>query len=222
MSLPETTPSRTAAAATPRTASRREYDCLSPIRFLFGLTTYYSRLACLVAGTQTQFLVSRSPLGSHAKPRRSARDSRPAAYLVKSRIQESHKRVAEELRWRRDSSETLWTARLSFAYPWAAKPHRTMRGRGKSAAPFSANLPRNFRIVMSLALTYSCRDCSEVFRNHLTARCTGGLWVTKALPIITSEPRAQAQLWATCSHTGGGLSTLQTSASIWWLASLGR
>ena len=35
---------------------------------LFGLTTYYSRLTCSVAGTQTKLLVSRSPLRSHAKP----------------------------------------------------------------------------------------------------------------------------------------------------------
>jgi Protein of unknown function (DUF2490) len=66
--VPGYNPFATAAPATLRTASRWEYDCPSPIRFLFGLTTYYSRLTCPVAGTQTEFLVSRSPLGSHAKP----------------------------------------------------------------------------------------------------------------------------------------------------------
>jgi hypothetical protein len=94
LSPPETTPSPTAAAATPKTASRREYDCPSPIRSLFGLTTYYSRLTCPVAGTQTKFLVSPSPSGSSARPRRSARDSRAAPYLAKSRIQKGHKNFA--------------------------------------------------------------------------------------------------------------------------------
>src|SRR5579863_9492624 len=51
LSFPDTTPSLMAAAATLRTASRWEYDCPSLIRFLFGLTTYYSRLTCQVAGT---------------------------------------------------------------------------------------------------------------------------------------------------------------------------
>ena len=82
-----------AAAATPRIASRLEYDCPSPIRFLFGPTTYYSRLTCPVAGTRMKFLVSRSPLGSHAKARLSARDSRAAPCLAKFRIQKCLKLV---------------------------------------------------------------------------------------------------------------------------------
>src|SRR5271156_6350292 len=66
-SFPEATPSPTAAAATPRTASKWEYGCPSPIHSLFGLTTYYSPLTCPVAGTQTKLLVSRSPLRSRAR-----------------------------------------------------------------------------------------------------------------------------------------------------------
>src|SRR5580700_3406875 len=90
LSFPETIRSPMAAAATPRTASKWEYDCPSPIRFPFGLTTYYSRLTCLVAGTQMKLLVSRSPLGFHAEPRRSARNRRAAHHLAKFRIQKGH------------------------------------------------------------------------------------------------------------------------------------
>jgi hypothetical protein len=92
-----------AAAATPRTDSKWEYDCPSPIRFPFGLTTYYSRLICPVAGTRMKFLVSRSLLRSHVKPRWFARDSRAAPYLAKFLIQKGHKM------WLRKS----WVCRLT-------------------------------------------------------------------------------------------------------------
>src|ERR1700732_4812752 len=67
----DTTPSPTAAAATPKTASRWESDSPSPIHSPFGLTTYYSRLTCPLGGRQTKSSVSRSPLRSHAKPNES-------------------------------------------------------------------------------------------------------------------------------------------------------
>jgi hypothetical protein len=54
-----------------------------------------------------------------------------------------------------NSSETLWTARLSFTYPWAAKPNPAMRV-AKVPVPFP-RVSLEPSTGRGLALTYSLR-----------------------------------------------------------------
>jgi hypothetical protein len=66
-------PASPAARKNPKPLPGGESDSRSPIRFLFDLITYYSRLTCPLAGTQTKTLVSRSRLKFHEKANESLR-----------------------------------------------------------------------------------------------------------------------------------------------------